>query len=206
MGGAWLELYQASFDPQCLARARALALYTTKEFSAEDGSFYDTANSAETLLVRPRESYDGAQPSGNALAANFLIRLGRLVGDEALVRAGEAVVRAFMPRLTHDPAARPEMAQALWMLTHPPMEIGVAGDPSSPDTHALLHEIRRRFIPAAQLALRPHEVAARAAACSQIPALEAQHPPGTAAWVFVCADYACQMPVNSASALAALLA
>ncbi len=206
MGGAWLELYQASFDPSCLARARALAQHLIQEFAAADGSFYDTANSAESLLVRPRESYDGAQPSGNALAANFLIRLGRLIGDETLTQAGESVVRAFLPRLNSDPTSLPEMAQALWLLTNPPMEIVVAGDPDSAEAHALLQEIRRRFLPAALLACRPDDPAARAAATHQIPALESQRPStGPGAWIFVCANYSCQQPVNDLRELITVL-
>ena len=53
--------------------------------------FFFTGNDAETLLVREKEVYDGAVPSGNSAAAVQLLRLGRLTGDISLIEKAEAM-------------------------------------------------------------------------------------------------------------------
>ena len=56
------------------------------------GGFFFTASDSEPLLVRTKEIYDGAVPSGNAVAALVLLKLGALLADPELTRAGRAVV------------------------------------------------------------------------------------------------------------------
>ena len=65
----------------------------------ESGGFFFTASDSEALLVRTKELYDGAVPSGNAVAALVLLRLGSLLADPELLRAGKAVVEAFAPEI-----------------------------------------------------------------------------------------------------------
>ncbi len=203
LAAAHLALYEATFDPAHLKRARALARTLLDKFSdPAGGALFDCADDAELLPVRQKELYDGAQPAGNSVAALVFIRLGRLTGDEALAKAGERIVRAMITRLEAEPASHPEMLQALALLLAPPMEIVIAGDLAADETDALLREIRRRFLPDAVVALRPHDPAARAATKNEIPALAALTPPGGGAWAFLCANYACRRPVDSADALA----
>ncbi|WP_343253031.1 thioredoxin domain-containing protein [Ligaoa zhengdingensis] len=82
---AWalLELYAANFDASCLMEAVSLAEQMRELFWDEQrGGFYLTANDAEQLIARPKETYDGAMPSGNSVAGLVLVRLWKLTGEE----------------------------------------------------------------------------------------------------------------------------
>ena len=82
---AWglLELYGATFDLAYLEDACRLAgILLEQFFDAERGGFYPYASDGEQLLTRKKDAYDGAMPSGNAVAALVLSRLGRLTGKQ----------------------------------------------------------------------------------------------------------------------------
>ena len=82
---AWgsLELYGATFDLAYLEDAcRLAASLLERFFDAEHGGFYPYASDGEQLLTRKKDAYDGAMPSGNAVAALVLSRLGRLTGEQ----------------------------------------------------------------------------------------------------------------------------
>ena len=77
-----LELYRASLDAGCLKRAADVAgLMVEDFFDGENGGFYLYAHVAEELISRPKELYDAAMPSGNAVAALVLVRLAALTGE-----------------------------------------------------------------------------------------------------------------------------
>ncbi|MBC5735665.1 thioredoxin domain-containing protein [Lawsonibacter faecis] len=81
---AWglLELYAATFRMEYLGEAARLAgLLLDFFFDGENGGFYPYPSDGEQLLTRKKESYDGALPSGNAVAALVLSRLARLTGE-----------------------------------------------------------------------------------------------------------------------------
>jgi len=80
---ALLELYEATLDAGYLEKARKLGgLMKSCFWDEEEGGFYLTDKDAETLIYRPKETYDGAMPSGNSVAGYVLIKLSRLTGQE----------------------------------------------------------------------------------------------------------------------------
>ena len=85
-----LELYDADFDAEHIARALSLAEEMIENFSDAEGGFFRTAHDAEKLIFRPKEVFDGAIPSGNTAAALLLSRLWRMTGRAEL---GEALDR-----------------------------------------------------------------------------------------------------------------
>ena len=76
-----LELYDADFAPEHIERARSLAGELVSRFKDKNGGLYRTASDAEKLVLRPKESFDGALPSGNSAAALLFDRLWRITGD-----------------------------------------------------------------------------------------------------------------------------
>ncbi len=80
---AMLYLYEATFDAAYLETAVRHAETMCAEFEdRENGGFFLYASDSEPLMLRPKETYDGAQPSGNAVAAYVLLKLSRLTADE----------------------------------------------------------------------------------------------------------------------------
>lgn len=86
---ALLELYEAALDVGYLEQARGLCGLMQAGFSDEEGSgYFLTDKDSERLIYRPKETYDGAVPSGNAVAGYVLIKLGKLTGIEEYHKAG----------------------------------------------------------------------------------------------------------------------
>ncbi len=93
---ALLQMHQATGEDAFLDRAAAVARGTADSFRDEArGGFFFTGPAHETLLIRPKETWDGALPSGNSVMAYSLSRLALLTEDERFIRwAGEQ--RRFM--------------------------------------------------------------------------------------------------------------
>lgn len=82
---ALISLYQSTFKDAYLQQALALNEKVIAEFYDENkGGFYLYAKESEQLILRPKESYDGAMPSGNSVMAYNLIRLAKLTKDDKL--------------------------------------------------------------------------------------------------------------------------
>lgn len=80
---ALLELYEATMDINYLDKAKTLCdLMKTCFWDEEEGGFHLTDKDAEALIYRPKETYDGAIPSGNSAAGYVLIKLNKLTGLE----------------------------------------------------------------------------------------------------------------------------
>jgi uncharacterized protein YyaL (SSP411 family) len=109
-----LGLHDATKDGKWLDAAKALAGLMTK-YHADDkgGGFFYTSNDHEKLLARGKDQYDGAQPSGNSLAARDLVRLWQKTGDETYRALAEKCLQAFAPAMKENPAGLPTMAEAL---------------------------------------------------------------------------------------------
>lgn len=80
---ALLALYDATLEHSFLSRAEAITAKAIRDFYDKDsGGFYLYGSENETLIIRPKESYDGAIPSGNSLMAHDLVRLSHLVPND----------------------------------------------------------------------------------------------------------------------------
>src|SRR5487761_2081208 len=182
---AFLDLYEARFDAADLKFAirlteRALELFEDRA----NGGFFSTAEGAENLVLRLKDDYDGAEPSGNSAMALALLRLARLPGRDEFRRAAERTLEAFSARLASGGAGVPQMLVALAFLLAKPMEIVLAG----PADAAMLAAIRRRFLPNAWIA-RAED------APTPMPAT------GGKPTVYVCENFACRLPVTDLNKL-----
>ena len=91
-----LELYEATFEIHYLKAAIELNEDLLTHFwDNRDGGFFITSEDAENILVRKKDIYDGAVPSGNSVAMLNLVRLGRIKADPELERKAEAIGQAF---------------------------------------------------------------------------------------------------------------
>ena len=80
---AQLALYGATLDGVYLERTEQLCQDTCARFQdRENGGFYLYGEEHEALILRPKETYDGAMPSGNSLMAWNLVRLSQIVSEE----------------------------------------------------------------------------------------------------------------------------
>ncbi|MGE5552378.1 MAG: thioredoxin domain-containing protein [Betaproteobacteria bacterium] len=204
---AWglLELYQATLQPEHLKQALHLVQEMRDLFWDEaEGGFCFTGRDAEELLVRTKEVYDGALPSGNSVAALVLQRLSHLTGDEALAELGQLQLNAFAGKVQSHPAGHTFFLLALQWALGPVTQVVVAGSRDDQETEEMLRLLQERYLPLTTVVFRPtgaeaDEIVGLVPALSERPA---RHGRATA---YVCRQYACRAPVDTAEELAGLL-
>ena len=111
---ALLELAQSDFRNDELEFARALCDVLLAQFEdVQDGGFYFVSHEHEPLILRPKPGHDNATPSGNAVAALALLRVGYLLGETRYLASAERALRLFAPLMVRHPAGFASMAMAL---------------------------------------------------------------------------------------------
>jgi len=202
---AALELYDATFDPAHLELADELQAATDRLFrDADNGGYFFTADDNETLLVRQKEIYDGAIPSGNSVAARNLLRLARLTGREELASRADEIFAAFAADTDQAASGHSHLADAVLLARSPSVEIVIAGEPGAGDTEALLDEVRKRYLPAAvTLVVPPGSEGDRVRRLA--PFTEDHAPVDGRAAAYLCRNHACELPTTDPTELARLL-
>jgi uncharacterized protein YyaL (SSP411 family) len=202
---ALLDLYETQFDRRHLDLALQLTEKQRELFEdTARGAFYSSVEGDSELVLRMKEDYDGAEPSGKSVALNNLLRLAQIFNREDLRASAERLLAAFAPRLTALPVALPEMLAACEFRLGQERQIIIVGSRDADDTQALLGALHARFVPN-KIVLLVDSEESRAALSAGIPAIAAMQPVDGRASAYVCRDYACQMPVNSADRLAELI-
>ncbi len=200
-----LELYEADFDVRHLERALQLNKEFLKHFWDEaNGGFFMTADDSEELLVRQKEIYDGAKPSGNSVAMLNLLRLGRITGQPRLEEKAEAISRAFSHDVRHMPIGYTQLMLGVDFAVGPSYEVVIVGRRDGEDTRAMLRAIRSRYLPNQVVLLReagePEPGITKVAPFTRN--LTSQENRATA---YVCRDYRCESPTTEVDRLIELL-
>ena len=192
-------LYETTFDERWLAAARELIGVVERQFTDSAGGWFDTAADAEQLLIRPKDTQDGATPSGGATAAAVLLRLAELTGDGSLRTAAERAIRQVEGLAARYPRSFAVWLGALDFASAEVAQVVIVGDPQAPDTQILLSVVRQGF--------QPHRVVAVGdPRSSTLDLLHNRIASDGRATAFVCRDFACRQPVTEPQDLAAELA
>ena len=99
-------------------------------------------------MISIKPSFDGPMPTGNAVAAMNLIRLGRLTARQDIEDLGSRIFQAFAEEMRNNPAGLTHMISALGMARSGTAEVIIAGDPCGDDTRRLILALQRSFLPA----------------------------------------------------------
>ncbi len=202
---ALLDLYEAQFDLRHLELAIRLTERMQELFEdAEAGAFFSSGAGDESLVLRVKEDYDGAEPSGNSVAVMNLLRLAQITGRTAFWDSAQRSLAAFGSRLTHAPVALPLMLAACEFLLGQPRQIIVVGEKDAPDTQALLRTLHSHFSPH-RVALLVDSPETRRLLAAGIPAIASMDKLEGKAAVYVCRNSTCQLPVSETKQFAELL-
>ena len=185
-----IELFQVSGEVKYLREAKRLAdILITEFWDADGGAFFFTANNHEELIVRPKDFYDNATPSGNSAATDVLLKLAHLVGDEKYERFAVTVLRLVSPQIRRYPNAFGRVLSALEFYLNPTKEIVILGAKAG----ELEREVWRDYLPnkVVVLAENAEEHA------ELIPLLQARNMIDNKPTAFVCENFICQKPVTS---------
>ena len=200
-----IELYEAVFEAKYLRYAIDLADKMVGHFwDEENGGFYQTADYSETALIRSKEIYDGAYPSGNSVAALDLICLARMTGETRFEEKTAQLMHALSIEVSRNPSAYTQLMIALDFALGPSSEVVVVGDPQKEDTAKMLQTVRSRFLPGKVVLLRSSveespEITDLAKFTKDL------HGKGGKATAFVCRNYVCNLPTTDAQAMLELL-
>jgi uncharacterized protein YyaL (SSP411 family) len=202
---ALLDLYEAQFDRRHLDLALKLTAKQRELFEdTTRGAFFSSVEGDSELVLRAKEDYDGAEPSGNSVALSNLLRLAQIFNREDLRASAEKLLTAFAARLTAAPVALPQMLAACEFRLGEPRQIVLVGGREAADTQALLRTLHARFVPN-KIVLLVDSAEDRAALSAAIPTIAAMEPVGGRASAYVCREYTCQAPVNSQERFAELI-
>ncbi len=194
-----LALYQTTFDARWFNWARQLGDLMLAHFpDTANGGFFDTSDDHEKLIQRPKDLQDNATPSGNAMAAQVLLKLSLYTGDG---RYWDITNRAITP--LYDALARFPTGFAHWLcaadlLTGDPQEVAIVGDPNADDTRALLRVVQAPY--------RPNIIVAAGDNGLDVPLLAERPSLNGRATAYVCRQFICQHPVTDPAELALQLA
>ena len=200
-----LDLYEAQFDLRHLQLAIRLMEKAMELFEdREAGAFFSTAEGDPELVLRVKEDYDGAEPSGNSVSVMNLVRLAQMTNRDEFRLSASRALSAFASRLSVAPMAVPQLLAACEFAAGQPREIILAGARDSAPTQALLSELNRHFVPNRVVLLVDSEEA-RAALTAGIPSIASMKPGEGGAAAYVCRDFACQLPVSEPAKFAELI-
>jgi hypothetical protein len=145
---ALLDLFEVTGTPDYLKTAVSLARNGFSKFADPDGGgFFSTAADAGDLLLRLKDDYDGAEPSGNSVAIDVLLRLAHITGDEVFGRQAERALQWFDPKLQRQPTAAPQALCALYRWLTIPEQIVIRAEKLTPDVDAFVRDLRSKFLP-----------------------------------------------------------
>ncbi len=190
-----IELYQATFKPDWLLLALELNRDMLKYFWDEsNGGLFQYGSDAENLISRPKETYDGATPSGNSVAALNLLKLARLTGDSNLEEKSRIQLQVFGGSINEAPMGHSHFLMGAWFDMVPPLEVTLCGDPKSGEMKEMLRVINSDFRPELLLTLKPPGDAGEQIS-EIVPFTKDRRPMEGRATAYVCTNYACRQPV-----------
>ncbi len=185
---ASIDLYETTFDQHWIDLARKLTDRMVEQFEDQAaGGFFSTCEGDSDLVMRLKEDYDGAEPSGNSIAILNLLRLEQITRQEG-DHAGRALA-AFHRTLTEQPTTAPQMVIALAASERKAQQIVIAGE----------NEGAAGLLQVAHRAFAPFRVILRSPASGEFPMVSGQ------TTAYVCEDFTCQAPVTDPAKLAELL-
>lgn len=187
-----IELYENSFNTEYLHKALELNKAMIEHFYDEnDGGFYLYSKDTEQLIIRPKEAYDGAIPSGNSVATLNMIRLSRITGDEKLEEMAQRQLEVFSGSIASIPSSHSVFLMALLYSQTGGKSVVIAGDKEDASVKAMLSEINNRYLPYTTTALNIN--------AEQYKLVDNK------AAAYICQNYSCSQPVTEIEELKTLL-
>ena len=204
-----LELFQADGDPAWLEWAIALQHRQDELFwDPVEGGWFSTTGRDESVLLRLKEDYDGAEPAASSVGVFNLLTLSHLVGDAPPLDSQwperiERTLGTLAARTAQGGRAAPMMLAALSTYHVGLPQIVIVGDPAATDTRAMHEVVRRRYLPASiVVAVAPSKSQRLSALLPWVASMPAR---GGRATAYVCRNFACEAPATEAGELGLLL-
>jgi uncharacterized protein len=198
-----VTLYETTGEFEWINEAQSLTRRMIDEFwDPQDGGFFFTGKSHEDLIVRSKDYFDNATPSGNSVATSVLLRLAILTGRQDYRNLAISVLREVAESVRKYPSGFGYALAALDLLLSNPKEVAIVGnEPES--VRDFIRESWRNYLPnkaiAAQIGGTPEPA-------ETIALLQNRQPIDSRTTAYVCQNYVCLQPVSDLAAFAEQLA
>ncbi len=195
-----IDLYEASFEPQYLQAALKLAeLQNSLFYDTTHGGYFSTAVDDNTVPLRLKEDYDGAEPSANSISALNLLRLSEITGEEKFSIRAEETIKSCGTMLAENSHALPQMLVALNFARKRKSRVVLSGELLAPEMAQLRAIVDERYLPGNVIMHASNELIAVQQFPESIQTV-AVHPQAS-----VCIDRTCFLPINDLEILAEAL-
>ena len=193
---ALVTLYESTFHEPWIDEAVRLADLMRKHFEDHDrGGFFFTADDHEQLIARNKDLHDASVPSGNAMAATALIRLGKLTGKADYLDSAGRTLAAAKSVMERTPTGAGQMLIALDMWRGPMQELVLLGGKHREENEQLQGALRAAYRPNAVIAYRP---ASGENSPHLKPLFEGRAAVKGQPTLYVCENFTCQVPIVGA--------
>ena len=200
-----VALHEASFNPRWLQEAERLTEIMIEQFWDDSSSgFFFTGKAHESLIVQSKSAYDSATPSGTAMAVHSLLRLAKHLDRPDFREKAVQALGLYYHQMENAPSGSGQLLCELEFLLSAPREIAVVGEKNADDTKVVLQEIHGRFLPNKILALLDPSNNKSTADVST-PLTDGKTQIEGKATVYVCENYACQVPTTDVVELGTFL-
>ncbi|WP_130805679.1 thioredoxin domain-containing protein [Senegalia massiliensis] len=175
-----IEIYEATFDDIYLERAKKLMNDTFRLFwDNENGGFFINGHDAEELVLRPKEIYDGAIPSGNSVAAFNIIKLSKMLEDESYKEKYTQMLKSFSSTIKNMPHAHSFFLLSYMEYIKNGKNIVIAYEKEDDLFHDIIKEINSIYLPFTTVVKGKRDLK------------------DNKTTVYICENYSCNMPINN---------
>ncbi len=197
---ALLDLYESDHDETWLDAADEVADLLERHFAAPGGGFFTTADDHEPLPVRTRTGHDGALPSGNAEAADGLLRLAEITGRPERRSSARGVLAAFWDQAQEAPTGFSTLLAAGMRYLGETKQVVVLGRRRSPEARDALEALWQVPANRALVLFADPGTAVRSRVPAVRSAAQAPHPPPGGVTFLPCRGGSCGLPLDNLEA------
>ena len=190
-----LELYRTTLNPAFLEDALSVQAVFDREFWDEDyGGYFFTASTAEKLLGRQKEIYDGAIPSSNSIAFRNLYFLSRITGKPRFEERAEQLLRSFSVQIEDAPSGYTSVLDSLQLLQTDSVEVVITAKDMSEEVVKMIKAVEKNSPPGSVILLKTDS---NREVLTKLSPFTENYPVGERPAVYVCRNFACKAPVYS---------
>lgn len=197
-----IELYRTTYDYKYLEKALNLNEEMIKYFWDDDnGGFFMSSWDSEKLIIRSKDSYDGAIPSGNSVAVMNMVRLFKITGDVKLEKNIDKIFKTFGSLVKSMPEAYSKMVTAFLYSIVPGKLIVISGKSNEANTESMLNIANEKYSPFSSVIFNDGSEKIH----KLIPFITDQNMIDNKATAYVCENYTCRIPTTSIDELIKIL-
>jgi len=192
-----IELYETTFKAEYLKNALELTEQMLNLFwDEESGGLFFNGKDSEEHIVRFKEIFDGALPSGNSVAALNLIKLFRITGNIKFSDKGWQIFSAFAEKVSSNPSAYAFLLTSLLLAFDSSREIVIVGNVNERETQAFIDKIRSYYMPGTVTIVKQDGMEGQMLE-ELIPFVKDMKQIDNKATLYLCENYACKAPTTN---------